>query len=202
MKKVLILIVSLLVFIPSVYAKEKVTISVFYSSSCIHCKHLHEYLDELESDEKYSKMFKVDYYEIHDSTNSNLFDKTLAYFKKSSSGVPFYVIGEKYEVGFPNPETMKEEYEKQDKKIKELIEKAYKNNQKDVVKAIKDEKIQVTTTVKETIPLVEENNKLFEESNKKPFFKKYLLVGIIPTLLVIAVILIVFKNKKEVKHEE
>ena len=121
MKKVLILIISLLVFIPNVYAKEKTTVSVFYSESCIHCKHLHTYLDELENDETYNKMFKVDYYEIHDSTNSSLFDKVLAYFKKSSSGVPFYVIGDKYEVGFPNPETMQEQYEKQDKKIKELI---------------------------------------------------------------------------------
>jgi len=201
MKKVLILIVSLLVFIPNVYAKEKTTVSVFYSESCIHCKHLHTYLDELEKDETYNKMFKVDYYEIHDSTNSNLFDKVLAYFKKSSSGVPFYVIGDKYEVGFPNPETMKEQYEKQDKKIKELIEKAYKNNQKNIVKEIDEGKVKVTTTVKETIPLIEENNMLVE-SNKKPFFNKYMLIGIIPAVIIIAVVLIVFKRKKEVKHEE
>ena len=201
MKKVLILIISLLVFIPSVYAKEKTTVSVFYSESCIHCKHLHAYLDELEKDETYNKMFKVDYYEIHDSTNSSLFDKVLAYFKKSSSGVPFYVIGDKYEVGFPNPETMQEQYEKQDKKIKELIEKAYKNNQKNIVKEIDEGKVKVTTTVKETIPLVEENNVLVE-SNKKPFFNKYMLIGIIPAVIIIAGILIVFKRKKEVKHEE
>jgi len=201
MKKVLILIVSLLVFIPNVYAKEKTTVSVFYSESCIHCKHLHTYLDELEKDETYNKMFKVDYYEIHDSTNSSLFDKVLAYFKKSSSGVPFYVIGDKYEVGFPNPETMKEQYEKQDKKIKELIEKAYKNNQKNIVKEIDEGKVKVTTTVKETIPLIEENNMLVE-SNKKPFFNKYMLIGIIPAVIIIAVVLIVFKRKKEVKHEE
>lgn len=201
MKKVLILIISLLVFIPNVYAKEKTTVSVFYSESCIHCKHLHTYLDELEKDETYNKMFKVDYYEIHDSTNSSLFDKVLAYFKKSSSGVPFYVIGDKYEVGFPNPETMQEQYEKQDKKIKELIEKAYKNNQKNIVKEIDEGKVKVTTTVKETIPLVEENNVLVE-SNKKPFFNKYMLIGIIPAVIIIAAVLIVFKRKKEVKHEE
>ena len=201
MKKILILIVSLLVFIPSVYAKEKTTVSVFYSSSCVHCTHLHEYLDKLESDEKYSKMFKVDYYEIHENNNYEIFNKTLAYFNKSTSGVPFYVIGDKYEVGFPNPETMTEQYEKQDKKIKELIEKAYKNNQKNIVKEIKEGKIEVTTTVKETIPLVEENN-AFEESNKKPFFNKYMLIGIIPAILIIFIILIVHRNKKEVKHEE
>ena len=200
MKKVLILIVSLLFFIPSVSAKEKVTISVFYSESCIHCKRLHTYLDELENDENYNKMFKVDYYEIHDNSSSVLFDKVLAYFKKTSSGVPFYVIGEKYEVGFPDPETMKDEYEKQDKKIKELIEKAYKNNQKDIVKKLNEGKIQVTTTVKETIPLVEDNT-IFEESNKKPIFNKYILIGIIPAVLIIATILIVFKGKKEVHHE-
>ncbi|MCR5483475.1 MAG: hypothetical protein K6E99_03645 [Bacilli bacterium] len=201
MKKVLILIISLLVFIPNVYAKEKTTVSVFYSESCIHCKHLHTYLDELEKDETYNKMFKVDYYEIHDSTNSSLFDKVLAYFKKSSSGVPFYVIGDKYEVGFPNSETMQEQYEKQDKKIKELIEKAYKNNQMNIVKEIDEGKVKVTTTVKETLPLVEENNVLVE-SNKKPFFNKYMLIGIIPAVLIIAAVLIVFKLKKEVKHEE
>ena len=201
MKKILIIIASLLVFIPSVYAKEKTTISVFYSSSCIHCKHLHEYLDELEKDENYNKMFKVDYYEINDNNNAKIFDKTLAYFKKSSSGVPFYVIGDEYEVGFPNPETMKDEYEKKDKLIKELIEKAYKNNKKNIVEDIKEEKIKVTTTVKETIPLVEEN-KTFEESNKKPIFNKNMLFGIIPGVILIIVILITFKNKKEVNHEE
>jgi hypothetical protein len=96
---------------------------------------------------------------------------------------------------------MKDEYEKQDKKIKELISKADKNNQKNIVKDIKDEKIKVTTTVKETIPLVEENN-TYNEANKKPLIGKYMLIGIIPAILIIATILIVFKKKKEVKNED
>ena len=50
-------------------------------------------------------------------------------------------------------------------------------------------------------PLVEEN-KTFKESNKKPIFNKNMLFGIIPGVILIIVILITFKNKKEVNHEE
>jgi thiol-disulfide isomerase/thioredoxin len=197
MKKLLLIIIALFVLIPSVYAKEKVTISVFYSDSCIHCKHLHEYLDELSKDSKYGKMFNIDYYEIHDKSNSEIFNKTIAYFKKTSTGVPFYVIGDTYEIGFPNPETMQEEYEKQDLEIKKQIEKSYQNNSKNIVKDIKEGKVKVTTTEKQTIPLVQEDRENLEKSNKK-VNNNYIYLGVIPVLLIVIIIYAIIAKKKEV----
>ena len=63
-------------------------------------------------------MINIDYYEVNEKENSEIFNKVLAYFKRQSSGVPFYVIGSKYEVGFPNPETMEKNIKKQMKRLK------------------------------------------------------------------------------------
>ena len=96
-------------------------------------------------------MINIDYYEVNEKENSEIFNKVLAYFKRQSSGVPFYVIGSKYEVGFPNPETMEKEYNETDAKIKKLIEEEYKDNKKtNIVKDIINEKVKVTTTEKST----------------------------------------------------
>lgn len=198
MKKVLLFLSLFLIFIPNVFAKEKVTISVFYSKTCIHCTHLHEYLDNLEKDLKYGEMINIDYYEVNEKENSEIFNKVLAYFKRQSSGVPFYVIGSKYEVGFPNPETMEKEYKETDEKIKKLIDEEYKNNKKtSIVKDIIDEKVKVTTTEKSTLPLVEENNNFIEPANQKHNTIKYILYIGIPSAIIL-IVYIFIRKKKEV----
>lgn len=197
MKKVLLFLSLFLIFIPNVFAKEKVTISVFYSKTCIHCTHLHEYLDNLEKDSKYGEMINIDYYEVNEKENSEIFNKVLAYFKRQSSGVPFYVIGSKYEVGFPNPETMEKEYKETDVKIKKLIDEEYKNNKKtNIVKDVINEKVKVTTTEKSTLPLVEENNNFIEPANQKYNTFKYIIYIGIPSAIILIVFLLIRKKKE------
>ena len=197
MKKVLLFLSLFLIFIPNVFAKEKVTISVFYSKTCIHCTHLHEYLDNLEQDSKYGEMINIDYYEVNEKENSEIFNKVLAYFKRQSSGVPFYVIGSKYEVGFPNPETMEKEYNETDAKIKKLIEEEYKNNKKtNIVKDIINEKVKVTTTEKSTLPLVEDDTKIIEPANEKTKSKKLILYMGIPSTIIVLIVIILTRRKE------
>ena len=197
MKKVLLFLSLFLIFIPNVFAKEKVTISVFYSKTCIHCTHLHEYLDNLEQDSKYGEMINIDYYEVNEKENSEIFNKVLAYFKRQSSGVPFYVIGSKYEVGFPNPETMEKEYKETDTKIKKLIDEEYKNNKKtNIVKDIINEKVKVTTTEKSTLPLVEENSNFIEPANQKHNTFKYIIYIGIPSAIILIVYILIRKKKE------
>lgn len=197
MKKILLFLSLFLIFIPSVFAKEKVTISVFYSKTCIHCQHLHEYLDELEKDSKYGKMISIDYYEVSEKENSEIFNKVLSYFKRESSGVPFYVIGSKYEVGFPNPETMEKEYKNTDSKIKKIIEEEYNSNKNNnIVKKIINEKIKVTTTEKSTLPLVEDDTKIIEPANEKTKSQKLILYMGIPSTIIVLIVIILTRRKE------
>lgn len=202
MKKILFIIVSLFILIPTVSAKEKAVISVFYSDSCVHCKHLHQYLDELSEDSKYNEMFTIDYYEINDSENRELFRKVATYFN-ISMGVPVYIIGKDVEQGFPNIESdneqVQESIRKKDKTIKSRIEKAYENQTKNYVNDIKTGKIKVTTTEKTTEAQVLETNEDLQAQVDKNNNKNYLIIGIISIILIL--IAIIFYNKKtEVKE--
>ena len=203
MKKVLLIIISLLVFIPTVSAKDKVTISVFYSESCIHCKHLHSYLDDLSKDSKYGSMIKIDYYEINKTKNQELFRKVAAYYH-ISTGVPVYIVGEDLEQGFPNIESdseqVQESIRKKDELLKSRIEYAYENHPRDIVNEIKTGKIEVTTTEKRTVPLTSEDREELAARVDKSEEKNYLLYGIFVPVVLILFVILLFSRKKEVKE--
>jgi thiol-disulfide isomerase/thioredoxin len=77
----------------------KVTVYLFYSSSCIHCKAENAFLDELQGE--YGKIVNFKRYEVtQNTTNSEYMEKAKDRMESNSTGVPFTVIGDKYYVGY------------------------------------------------------------------------------------------------------
>ena len=90
MKKFLFIIICLLSFIPFVYAK-KVTINLFYSSTCPHCKAEKLFLDKLDNVE-------VKKYEV--SAYPTLTKDVMKNLSIKESSVPITVIGSDYIIGY------------------------------------------------------------------------------------------------------
>ena len=137
LKKILIIILTIVMVLPSVASAEEytytdlpstlkadsisisntsysetddmATIYLFWGSSCSHCKDFLEYLNELSATE-YGAYFKLRAYEVwNNDANSNLMTTVGTYLGKDVSGVPFYVIGSKSYSGFSSAsaETLK-----------------------------------------------------------------------------------------------
>lgn len=79
-----------------------INVYVFYQATCTHCKDLHEYLQELKSDDEVKDKFNVvDYEVLYDEENKELMYEVAEYFDFELKGVPLYVIGNEYWSGFP-----------------------------------------------------------------------------------------------------
>lgn len=77
----------------------KVTVYLFYSSTCVHCKAENAFLDDVASN--YGDKIDIKRYEVTGSiVNSNYMDAAKAKVGSTSAGVPFTIIGDKYYVGY------------------------------------------------------------------------------------------------------
>ena len=154
MKLLLVLVVAVMPFTvaqakkttTTAAKKNPVTLYEFYGEECPHCAELNSYLDELKKDNTINYMFKIVKLEVwHSESNSETMNKVASYFKYEVTGVPFYVIGEKYFSGFG---------ENSKSVIVSTIKEAYNNKDyKDIVALVTDGKIKVDD------PDVEEDNK-------------------------------------------
>ena len=126
MKKILVLIVSIIFLIPfNVFAlnkdyedvtanivgekieKNKINIYLFYSYTCPHCHDEIEYFKELE--EKYKDKINIYKYEVmKNKDNLTMMNASKDLFEVTSTGVPFTVIGKEYILGFS--ESTKDEF--------------------------------------------------------------------------------------------
>lgn len=126
MKKILVLIVSIIFLIPfNVFAlnkdyedvtanivgekieKNKINIYLFYSYTCPHCHDEIEYFKELE--EKYKDKINIYKYEVmKNKDNLIMMNASKDLFEVTSTGVPFTVIGKEYILGFS--ESTKDEF--------------------------------------------------------------------------------------------
>ena len=111
------------------YSRDKVDIIVFYGEGCPHCEHLFEYLDTLGQNSQYGKLFNVIKYEVWgNEDNVKKLYKAQDHFGLShSTSVPFFIIGDKYYIGFGNPNTMTIQ---EDEQFKNAIKDAYNNGYK------------------------------------------------------------------------
>ena len=135
MKKLLLLLLLLIIPINTVSAKEEINVYVFYGDGCSFCEKLLSYMSTLENDDEYNDKYELVAYEVwHDSENIKLKNEVGKYFNYESNGVPFYIIGENYFVGYSSDNN---------EKIKNTIISEYnKQNYIDVVdKVIKDNKL-------------------------------------------------------------
>ena len=79
--------------------EDKINLYLFYSDSCPHCHEEMEYLKELKM--KYNKQLNIYKYEVtKNEDNAKMLTSIKELFKVNSSGVPFTVIGEEYNLGF------------------------------------------------------------------------------------------------------
>ncbi len=126
MKKILVLIVSIIFLIPfNVFAlnkdyedvtanivgekveEKKINIYLFYSYTCPHCHDEIEYFKKLE--EKYKDKINIYKYEVmKNKDNLTMMNASKDLFEVTSTGVPFTVIGKEYILGFS--ESTKDEF--------------------------------------------------------------------------------------------
>lgn len=120
-KKILMILALILVSygMPTVQAKEKVNIYLFYGEGCPHCEALMEYLDGLDDETK--AKFKLVKNEVwSNEENSNLMERVAEKIGDDEvSGVPYFVIGKKSFSGYS--ESLNED-------ILAAIDKASKSN--------------------------------------------------------------------------
>ncbi|MDO4962537.1 MAG: hypothetical protein Q4E75_00315 [bacterium] len=90
MKKFLFWLILMFLFMPCILAKN-VTVNIFHSNSCPHCKSELEFLDNLD-------FVDVKKYEV--STYSKLYDKVVDKLNINTSSVPVTIIGTDYKIGY------------------------------------------------------------------------------------------------------
>lgn len=102
MKKFLIFIITLFLFLPiMVNAEEKVIdIHLFYSSTCPHCKAEKEFLNELVKNDSSIKVYLYQINGQENIENSELLDKVQRMIDGETPYIPYTVIGREYRVGF------------------------------------------------------------------------------------------------------
>lgn len=151
-------------------AGKKVNFYVFYSESCSVCASLHQYIENtLSKDKAHNYMYELVDLEANNSVNSNLMTLVSDKFNLSEDSrgrVPLIVIGEQYFLGF-SLETSPE-------KIIAAIEKAYKEEQDDVVAGLADG----------TITIADKNLKEAETNSDTTGLVILAVIGIILILIV------------------
>lgn len=98
MKKIVVFLISLFIFVPVINAEDKyINVYLFHSSTCPHCKQelawFDDYLDEHDNVKLYD-------YEISNSENMNKYYEVQSILDYNSNGVPFLVIGNDVVIGF------------------------------------------------------------------------------------------------------
>lgn len=213
MKKILkTLLVLLLVVTPVTFASAKkttttttakgpgtVTMYVFYGDGCPHCADLEEYIkNTLRKDESVQGKFEVVYYEVwnvkedgktaddHPQNKTLFAEVSTKLTGKAATGVPFYVIGEKYFSGYG--ETFNSEI------VNTILTQAANPDYKDVVAEAVAE---MTTKPEVSNPEVDDESDANEKTNKTD------VVGlVILGITVVVVLAIIFTRHSDEDVEE
>lgn len=131
MKKIKILVLFLLLFIPfNIVKADTIKVYLFYGSGCPHCADEEEFFDNYLIDNDEVELVK---YEVWGSAeNRLLLSKVQDKLNYHKSGVPFLVIGDNVIVGFSNgtteeiiKDTIKEELN--NKNYEDIVDKVVKN---------------------------------------------------------------------------
>ena len=78
---------------------DKVTVYLFHSEVCIHCKHENKFLEKMEK--KYKDNIRIVKFQTYKNEfNQNLMQEVKEMMECDQNGVPFTVIGESYFIGY------------------------------------------------------------------------------------------------------
>lgn len=98
MKKIRIILFSLLLLIPSVVLGKEVNLYLFYGDGCPHCAELEEYLDTYLEDKDNIKLYT---YEVwYNKDNVDKIKKVADITGTTSNSIPYLVIGDSAIVGY------------------------------------------------------------------------------------------------------
>ena len=167
-KKLLFLIILVMLFIPSVKAKNQVKLYLFYSKTCPHCAREKEYLSKIEK--KYDNL-EIIKYEISEGNNNDLFMLVDESLNDGNKYIPYTIIGTYSLVGF-------NEYTED--KIVEYIDTCSKYECMDLVGKVKKDNKSFPTLVKEAKEKLENdinNSTKKEKKEKNNSMMKIPLVG-------------------------
>lgn len=98
MKRIVVFLVSLFLFVPFVNAEDKyINVYLFHSNTCPHCKQELAWFDEYLENHSNVRLYD---YEISDSENRTRYYEVQNILSYDSNGVPFLVVGNDVVIGF------------------------------------------------------------------------------------------------------
>jgi len=184
MKKLLVLILSCLIFIPNKVLAEEVHIYLFHSRTCGICDNEIRFLDNIDNDN-----VKIHKFEISGNIeNYNTMQKIKELYNISREGVPFTVVGDTAILGFSDAYA---------NKINRLISKYEKTDYYDRT-GVQLGLYQDTEIIEIESGIVEEDNEKLEEKDENNFFWIYFGISV----LVLLVINYGYLYKKKIKSGE
>lgn len=130
-----------------VLAQEVVTVHLFHSDGCPHCRDERAFLEEIAP--KYPAVEFALYEISKDASAAKLLGKVGEALKTTIPGVPFTVIGDQFVVGFGSAETTGLQIEK-------LIQQQQKTQRPDVVQALLLDSATTETPTESLIPPLDE----------------------------------------------
>ncbi|MBL7159526.1 hypothetical protein ISS85_03555 [Candidatus Microgenomates bacterium] len=130
-KKIIGILLScflLLSFIGSISAQEekKVNVYFFWSKTCPHCEEEKAFLNQLVQKKPF---IEVKSFEVSNSDNIKLLQKTSKLLNVNIQSIPFTVISDQYLTGYVNDQTTGEQ-------IVKLVENVHQNNSPDILNAL------------------------------------------------------------------
>lgn len=134
MKKIimsLVLIICLFAFTVNIKAEKEITVHLFYSQTCPHCKNEKEFLGKLI---KKKSNLKIELYEINEEENLILYNKLRQLFDIEKPSIPLTIIGTVHYIGYNGDIGSS---------IKNAINYYEKNQYSDLIKEIKENKFEV-----------------------------------------------------------
>jgi len=160
----IIVLLLVLCFIVPVKAKEddKITLYLFYGSTCPHCKAEKEFLNKIK--EKYDNFEIVDYEVYYNEENSQLMEEVRDKLGIKENGVPLTIIGKTYILGYS---------EALESKIERAINYYKENEYSDIVEKIKNKEFTKEEREELTDDFSKEEKKSDDNSTiEVPIFKK------------------------------
>lgn len=160
----IIVLLLVLCFIVPVKAKEddKITLYLFYGSTCPHCKAEKEFLNKIK--EKYDNFEIVDYEVYYNEENSQLMEEVRDKLGIKENGVPLTIIGKTYILGYS---------EALESKIERAINYYKENEYSDIVEKIKNKEFTKEEREELTDDFSKEEKKSDDNSTIEiPIFKK------------------------------
>lgn len=160
----------------SVAAQDVITVHLFHSDGCPHCRDERAFLEEITP--RYPDVEFALYEISKDPSAAKLLGKVGEALKTTIPGVPFTVIGDQFVVGFGSSETTGAQIER-------LIEQQQQNQRPDVVKALLLES--TTTDIPTTTPVVEET-KVLEEPVPQDVSAEIVPLSVLDTSIAVPVV--------------